>query len=210
MFDIAVIGAGPAGSTVARLLGAYCKIALIEKRDLERGKPCARNEKCCGGLLAPDAQKALAALSLGLPRSVIVDPQLFAVRSLDLATGHERYYQRHYINIDRLLFGRGCKAFVLPDFRNCPQSTGLHSSLHEERTARLPGGASGYRRRRGALAGSFPPCRERKGPPLFRHRGMVRMPRRPSVLFGALRSGRHRFLRLDHSQKRRAHRGCGP
>lgn len=112
MFDIAIIGAGPAGSTVARLLGGYCKIALFEKRDLERGNPCARNEKCCGGLLAPDAQKALAALSLGLPRSVIVDPQLFAVRSLDLASGHERYYQRHYINIDRLLFDRWLYSLV--------------------------------------------------------------------------------------------------
>lgn len=112
MFDVAIIGAGPAGSTIARLLGRYFKIALLEKRDLERGKPCARNEKCCGGLLAPDAQKALAALSLGLPRSVIVDPQLFAVRSVDLASGRERYYQRHYINIDRLLFDRWLYSLV--------------------------------------------------------------------------------------------------
>ncbi len=112
MFEIAIIGAGPAGSTAARLLGPHCRVALMDKRDLECGGSGADEEKACGGLLAPDAQRAMAELSLGLPRSVVVDPQLFAVRSIDLRTGLERRYQRHYINIDRLLFDRWLYSLV--------------------------------------------------------------------------------------------------
>jgi flavin-dependent dehydrogenase len=60
--------------------------------------------KCCGGLLAPDAQMMLSKLGLGLPKSVLEDPQLFVVKSIDLQQGIERYYQRHYINMNRKKF----------------------------------------------------------------------------------------------------------
>ena len=47
-FDIAVIGAGPAGSTFARLAASGGKrILLIDGQDIYTKKPC-------GGLLAPD------------------------------------------------------------------------------------------------------------------------------------------------------------
>jgi len=114
MYDFAVIGGGPAGSTLARLLAPHCRIALFEKHDPESNAPGAGNEKCCGGLLAPDAQKALASLGLGLPRSLVVDPQLFVVRSIDLASGREGCYQRHYLNIDRRGFDRWLWSLV-PD-----------------------------------------------------------------------------------------------
>ena len=60
MHDIAIIGAGPAGATLARLLGSSYRVLLIDRRafspnDHSRGK-------CCGGLLAPDAQKMLSRL----------------------------------------------------------------------------------------------------------------------------------------------------
>ncbi|MHB1420345.1 MAG: hypothetical protein ACYCX4_12300 [Bacillota bacterium] len=60
--------------------------------------------KCCGGLLAPDAQKMMAMLGLELPQSVLLGPQLFAVRAIDLQHSLERYYQRFYINMDREKF----------------------------------------------------------------------------------------------------------
>lgn len=99
-YDIAIIGAGPAGATLARLLAGRYRVLLADFR-----KPATPGHpKACGGLLAPDAQRALAALGLGLPLEVLVEPQLFVVRATDLKRGRTRHYQRHYINIDRGVF----------------------------------------------------------------------------------------------------------
>ncbi|MEW6027599.1 MAG: FAD-dependent monooxygenase, partial [Planctomycetota bacterium] len=98
MYDIAIIGAGPAGATLARLIAKTHKVLLINKRTPDA------DAKCCGGLLAPDAQEMLATLGLGLPKTVLSEPQLFVVRAIDLSGRIEQYYQRHYINIDRLKF----------------------------------------------------------------------------------------------------------
>ena len=69
MYDIAIIGLGPAGATVARLLNKKYKIlALDRKIDIRIG---------CGGLLSPDAQKILASFDLCLPKDVLVNPQFF-------------------------------------------------------------------------------------------------------------------------------------
>ena len=46
----------------------------------------------------------LSRMGLGLPKSVLVDPQLFVVRTIDAQRNIERYYQRHYINMDRRRF----------------------------------------------------------------------------------------------------------
>jgi len=102
-YDVAIIGAGPAGSALARMIGDKRRVLLIDRRPTAVDSPvsaCGAG-KCCGGLLAPDGQKMLARQGLGLPREVLVGPQLFVVRTLDLRTGRERYYQRHYINLDR-------------------------------------------------------------------------------------------------------------
>lgn len=103
MYDIAIIGAGPAGATLARLLAGRYRVLLVDRRrlDVELDPELPRLTKCCGGLVAPDAQKVLAELGLGLPASVLVGPQLFAVRTIDLQAGLERFYQRFYINVDR-------------------------------------------------------------------------------------------------------------
>ncbi|HET6352081.1 MAG TPA: oxidoreductase, partial [Coriobacteriia bacterium] len=106
MYDIAIVGAGPAGATLARILGASHSVLLADKRPA--AEACAPHapggSKLCGGLLAPAAQKELARQELGLPRELLVGPQLFAVRSVDGDSGLERRYQRHYVNIDRLAF----------------------------------------------------------------------------------------------------------
>ena len=101
-YDVAIIGAGPSGSTLARLLGKDYKVLLVEKRDFKRG--VVQKEKCCGGLLAPDAQKMLAKLGLGLPKDILSGPQLFSVCAIDYDNDLERHYQRHYINMDREKF----------------------------------------------------------------------------------------------------------
>ncbi|MCH3964469.1 MAG: FAD-binding protein [Clostridium sp.] len=106
MYDIVIVGAGPAGSTLARLIGDKYKLLLIDKRDLENENPKNHINKCCGGLLAPDAQKMIAKLGLGIPKDILVDPQPFAVRAIDLTNNLERLYQRFYFNMDRSKFDR--------------------------------------------------------------------------------------------------------
>lgn len=121
MYDIAIIGAGPAGSAFARLAPRHLKIALIDKRNLDEDKNFMR-EKCCGGLLAPAAQKELAQQGIGVPEEILTGPQTFSVKSIDLDNNLLRFYQRHYINIDREKFDRWLVSLV-PDnvdkFFNC-------------------------------------------------------------------------------------------
>ena len=104
MFDLAIIGAGPAGAMLARLVGNRCRVLLVEPRRLD-GPPEGIG-KCCGGLLAPVAQQVLAEQGLGVPRAVLSDPQPFMVRTIDVDNGLEGYYQRFYLNCDRELFDR--------------------------------------------------------------------------------------------------------
>ena len=93
-YDIIVIGAGPAGANFARLVAATeARILVIDGSD--------GHDKVCGGLLSPDAQYTLARYDIPLPRDVLVNPQLFSVRTVDLGTGLTRYYRRSYLNVDR-------------------------------------------------------------------------------------------------------------
>ncbi|MFW6369420.1 MAG: FAD-binding protein [Myxococcota bacterium] len=114
-YDVVIVGAGPAGATLARLLSPRYSVLLADSREVTDSKQA----KVCGGLLAPDAQRALAALGLGLPLDILVGPQLFAVRALDLLQGHMRFYQRHYVNIDRGAFDRWLVSLVPPQVEVC-------------------------------------------------------------------------------------------
>lgn len=103
MYDIIIVGAGPAGATLARLIGKRYKVLILDRRNLIEPRE-ETYEKCCGGLIAPDAQHMLAKLGLGVPKEVLVGPQLFTVRTIDIKNKFEGFYQRHYINIDRKKF----------------------------------------------------------------------------------------------------------
>lgn len=109
MYDIAIIGLGPAGSTLARLLDRDLSVIAIDKKSDTPGKGF---EKPCGGLLAPDAQKALSRFNLTLPLDVLVGPQIFSVRTIDLKSRIIRYYQRSYINLDRRKFDLWLKSLI--------------------------------------------------------------------------------------------------
>jgi flavin-dependent dehydrogenase len=106
-----ILGLGPAGATLARLLGERYRVIAIDKKRLSGP---SRFSKPCGGLLAPKAQKALAKLGLALPVELLVGPQIFAVHTLDTEQGLERHYQRCYINMDRLKFDRWLMGMI-PD-----------------------------------------------------------------------------------------------
>lgn len=121
MYDIIIVGLGPAGSTLARLIGKKYNVLALEKRNLQSPEYEAAFKKCCGGLLAPDAQEMLAKFALGLPQNIMVGPQLFAVKVIDIPNKIEAYYQRHYINIDREKFDRWLVSLI-------PQSVNINSN----------------------------------------------------------------------------------
>lgn len=108
IYDVVVIGAGPAGTVFARevlqkLSGL--KLLIVNGQTAGSAKPC-------GGLLAPDAQKLLARFDLVLPKSVLEDPQIFAVQTIDVDQRLIRYYQRHYLNMDRYAFDQWLLSLV--------------------------------------------------------------------------------------------------
>lgn len=105
-YDWIIVGGGPAGSTLGKLLSKMGKVLLLDRRRLDIPWDTSMPGKCCGGLLAPDAQKILAESGLSLPKEVLSGPQIFTVRAIDLNIGLERYYQRFYLNLEREKFDR--------------------------------------------------------------------------------------------------------
>ena len=97
IYDVLIVGAGAAGCAAAMNLPQGTRTLLVD-----RGRPS--DGRCCGGLLAPDAQRAIARLGLGLPREVCVLPEPQAVHVHDLDSGHEQVYRRDYVNLDRARF----------------------------------------------------------------------------------------------------------
>lgn len=101
-YDVVVIGLGPAGAIFTQSLAARFRVLALDRKRAA-GEP-AGFVKPCGGLLSPDAQKALSKLRFTLPKDVLADPQIFSVRTVDVASGMERHYPRHYVNMDRHKF----------------------------------------------------------------------------------------------------------
>ena len=115
MYDIAIIGLGPAGATLARLLDKKFKVIAIDKKN-------KKINKCCGGLLAPDAQKILAQFDICLPKDVLVNPQIFSVKTIDLNNQIIKYYQRFYLNMDRNKFDNFLISLIPNNIEICSDS----------------------------------------------------------------------------------------
>lgn len=99
-YDIAIIGLGPAGAVFAQKISSrYSTIAIDKKNDTPNSF-----RKNCGGLLSPNAQKAIKKWQIQLPDSIYVEPQIFSIRTIDLQLRREANFSRHYLNIDRHLF----------------------------------------------------------------------------------------------------------
>ncbi len=109
-YDIAVIGAGPAGCMFARNIGKDFSVFLLDRK---RGEG-RLSRKPCGGLLTRKSLSVLAEHGLRVPDSLLVYPQLKKVRTISLDTGRIRYYRRNYMNMDRRLFDAWLLASV-PD-----------------------------------------------------------------------------------------------
>ncbi len=105
-YDFVIVGGGPAGSTLARLLADKYKVLLLEQRNLDAPWQNGQWRKACGGLLSPAAQYELAEMGLSVPAEVLESPQPLAVQAVDLDEGTTRVYQRFYTNINREAFDR--------------------------------------------------------------------------------------------------------
>ncbi len=108
-FDVAIIGLGPAGSVLARTLASKMQVIALDKKH-----QCGTEgfSKPCGGLLAPDAQRSFIRDGLTLPVDVIANPQIFSVKTVDVAASLTRNYQRSYININRHAFDLWMKSLI--------------------------------------------------------------------------------------------------
>ena len=111
MYDIAIIGLGPAGSTLARMLDKKFRIIAIDKKTDEKNTGF---QKPCGGLLSPDAQKMLMQFNLTLPVDILSNPQIFGVKTIDTKSNLLCNYQRTYVNVDRHKFDLWLKSLI-PD-----------------------------------------------------------------------------------------------
>ena len=96
-YDIVVIGSGPAGAI-------FCKFIDSKKYRVLLLDGAGRKEKTCGGLLAPSAQRFLAHYNISLPKDIMVSPQSFYVKTIDLDANRAVNYPRNYLNINRKKF----------------------------------------------------------------------------------------------------------
>lgn len=117
LYDIAIIGLGPAGSTLARLLPDNLKIIAFDKKN--DGEDSFK--KPCAGMLSHHGQECFAKYGLTLPDDVLVT-QLFSAKVIDLKHDSVRNYRRLYINMDRHRFDLWLKSMI-------PEYVDIHDSV---------------------------------------------------------------------------------
>lgn len=113
VYDVAIIGLGPAGALFASLLNNNLSVIAFDKKSNNN----ISFKKPCGGLLAPDAQKILSELGFELPSEILSKPKNCLLKALDLDSQLFRYYNNSYINIDRYKFDMWLKSKI-PSYIN--------------------------------------------------------------------------------------------
>ena len=118
MYEIIVVGAGPAGSTFARFLSEKYSVLVIDKKTADLQGEWKENgfRKPCGGLLAPKAQTVLSSFGDTVPKDILSDPQIYSVKTIDLKNGAIRHYPRQYVNTDRHKFDLWLMGKINPSF----------------------------------------------------------------------------------------------
>jgi len=112
IFDVAIVGGGPAGSSCA----AFCASAGLETLVLERAR--FPREKVCGDCLNPSCWPVLERLGLaqrvwGLPHSKLTSVEFMAINgrkvSVNLPTGNDSELSVKRSLFDDLLLKRACE-----------------------------------------------------------------------------------------------------
>lgn len=102
-YDIVIIGAGPAGSTLARCLSTNRgRVLIVDKRNL--AQPERNTAKPCSGLVAVPAQAVLKQQGLTIPSEVKVTPSELGVRVVDTRTKRLILEKDRIVNVDRWKF----------------------------------------------------------------------------------------------------------
>ncbi len=106
-FDIAIIGAGPAGTAAAISIPHSYSIIHFEKSSYP-------TKKLCGGLLTEDAQKHVTHLTAekAIPSEIRCAPVMKQLRSVDFDCGMTTVIDVGYDNIDRNGFDVWLASFV--------------------------------------------------------------------------------------------------
>ena len=112
VYDVAIIGLGVAGSNLAANLKPHLKVIAIDKKDKEGDCFDDNFHKPCGGLLSEGGQKALAKQGLNLPNEVLVNPQIFAINTIDFGFKYASYIQKGYVNMERHKFDLWLKGLI--------------------------------------------------------------------------------------------------
>lgn len=157
-YDMVIVGGGPAGAMLARLLPKGYRVLLLDKKPLME-EITSKDMKCCGALLSEAAQKVLAEWQMALPAEVLTDPQPFAMKVIETRILPERTYLKQYYNMDRAKFETWLKSLIpseieiagnlyIQGFRRCEKGVLLYgkekgSGHSREITARLVVAADG-------------------------------------------------------------------
>jgi len=94
-YDVAIIGAGPAGCIAAKCLAKKYTVLLVDYRSLPRSKPC-------GGLLVSQAIEELK--QFGLSDDFVVPPQTLDIEYVDFDNNTRKTIPKGFMNIDRRQF----------------------------------------------------------------------------------------------------------
>ena len=95
MYDIVIVGAGPAGCAVASHLSKEYGVLLLDWSRFPRDKPC-------GGLLVEETKEIIS--KFGPPRDIFSSPRVLNLKNIDWENGTEIKKNRNLLNVSRRSF----------------------------------------------------------------------------------------------------------
>lgn len=132
VYDLAIIGGGPAGATLCRILGNTFKILLIERRSLKEEYDGVSKSKPCGGLVSNNAQVELKKMNLELPSDTLVNPQLSHIKAIDLKTEDYAIIKENLFNVNREKFDRWLFGLIPNSVNVCTNSVYVTSTKQDD------------------------------------------------------------------------------